>query len=137
MKRSALPRIPRATFEPKINLPTKYSAHDSYDATAGRPPASDFVVSRHIDGAVASRYGEPVWDWTPYNHTGKSSPHVCELVRRTADTITARLGRRDTLVDVCAHLVTSRTAAIICLAPQLPAVAHQDRAICRRERCVD
>ena len=74
MKRSALPRIPRATFEPKINLPTKYSAPDSYDATAGRPPASDFVVSRHIDGAVASRYGEPVWDWTPYNHTGKSSP---------------------------------------------------------------
>jgi len=34
-------------------------------------PTLDFVVSRYADGRIASRFGDTVWDWTPYVPSGK------------------------------------------------------------------
>lgn len=57
-------------FESKIkNLPGVYDL-DTYYAESGsqpRHPAKDFVISRKVDGSVLSRYGDEVWDLTPYN----------------------------------------------------------------------
>ncbi|BBU32492.1 integrase (plasmid) [Burkholderia sp. THE68] len=36
-------------------------------------PGRDFPVSVYADGRVASRYGDLVWDWTPYGESGKTS----------------------------------------------------------------
>lgn len=38
-----------------------------------RRPPDDYVVSRYVDGRIASRYGDLSWIWTPYSATGRSS----------------------------------------------------------------
>ncbi len=46
---------------------------DTAREAPGVPPSIDFVVSRLATGEVASRYGDLVWDWTPYNPRGRRS----------------------------------------------------------------
>lgn len=46
-------------------------APDSFDDVSGAWPEDDFVVSRHRDGSVASRFGDLKWDRTAYDPDGR------------------------------------------------------------------
>lgn len=54
------------TYDAIIQHVPGKSAPDSYDPDCGRPP-QDFVVSRDIKGEPLSRYGDLIWDRTPYS----------------------------------------------------------------------
>jgi hypothetical protein len=61
-----------AKFEPKLLLPAPGTQPDTYDCSKGMTPPNDFIVSRTVDGSVASHYGNLSWDWTAYD-TGRRS----------------------------------------------------------------
>ncbi len=46
-------------------------APDTFDDVSGTRPADDFVVSRHRDGTVASRFGHLKWERTAYDPDGR------------------------------------------------------------------
>lgn len=55
------------TYDALLALAPGKSAPDCYDPSIGRPPP-DFVVSRNAEGEVLSRYGDILWDRTPYSN---------------------------------------------------------------------
>lgn len=52
---------------PNIYLPPNACPPDAYDIQTSTPPADDFIISRLNDGNIVSRYGDLVWDLTPYH----------------------------------------------------------------------
>lgn len=60
-------------FQAKIQNVIGDSEPDQFDYAPGKRPSSDFVVARDRMGNTLSRYGDLVWDRTPYRANGKVS----------------------------------------------------------------
>lgn len=56
------------SYQPKLYCAPKDSncLPDSWQREVARHPSNDFVVSRDLDGKVASKYGDLRWIWTTY-----------------------------------------------------------------------
>ena len=59
-------------YAAKVELADGMVAPDAWDESLGLVPPDDFVVSRHRDGTVASVYGDPSWNRTPYQPQGRT-----------------------------------------------------------------
>jgi hypothetical protein len=51
-------------------------ALEKYKVSGGIVPSDDFVVTRNRDGSALSRYGELIWDRTPYDPIGRTTTLV-------------------------------------------------------------
>jgi hypothetical protein len=59
-------------FEPKLSFLADIAAiPDSYDNSSGLMPPDDFIVSRHRDGSIASRFRDTSWNFTAYDPEGR------------------------------------------------------------------
>lgn len=58
-------------FEAKLYLPDHTHAPDVYDVSGGPLPADDFVISRHRNGDVASRFGDLQWNVSTWHAEGR------------------------------------------------------------------
>lgn len=59
-------------YSANIRLPDNVVAPDRYDSGTGCLPPDDFVVTRQRDGSPLSRFGDLVWDFSPYDPHGRS-----------------------------------------------------------------
>lgn len=59
-------------FEPKLAFTGSAAAQpDCYSTSSGLQPPDDFIVSRHLDGSVASRIRDRSWNFTAYDPRGR------------------------------------------------------------------
>lgn len=76
------------TFQAKLNLPTNTAPPDEWGmASAGTKPPDDFVISRYADGAVASRFADLYWNWTPYDPDGRARWLVFNYWQKTTSRV--------------------------------------------------
>lgn len=75
-------------YEPKLEMPAGSVSPDLYDESIGSEPPDSFVVSRHRDGTVASRYRELAWNMSDYHSELKS--HWLRFTFWGAEEATAR-----------------------------------------------
>lgn len=59
-------------YKANIRLPDGAVAPDLYDSGAGPLPPDNFVVTRQRDGSPLGRYGDLVWDFSPYDPHGRN-----------------------------------------------------------------
>ncbi|WP_186052499.1 hypothetical protein [Burkholderia gladioli] len=59
-------------FHVKLKLPDGACAPDSMGINRGFYPHDNFVISRHVNGDVLSRFGDSVWDISPYDGRGEN-----------------------------------------------------------------
>ena len=63
----------KQTYEPNFNIPAWAAAPDFFHESAAERPRDDFVVSRHRNGAIASTYGDKIWNLSAYHPEEKPS----------------------------------------------------------------
>ncbi|BBB62324.1 hypothetical protein UNDKW_4051 [Undibacterium sp. KW1] len=60
-------------FEPKLTMSVTAVPPDSFESLDYQSPCPDFVVSRNLDGSIASIYGDLIWDYTAYEPSTRPS----------------------------------------------------------------
>jgi hypothetical protein len=63
----------KKSYEPNFKIPSQAEAPDVFHESAAEKPRKSFVVSRHRNGSIASRYGDKSWNLSAYHPEEKPS----------------------------------------------------------------
>ena len=61
------------SYEPNFKIPSLATAPDIFHESTAERPQKNFVVSRHRNGSIASRYGDKKWNLSVYHPEEKPS----------------------------------------------------------------